>query len=99
MPILFCRADDEDADDDDTLPRPALPVPDGPAVVDESIPPADGLDYLKRVRAQAGTLPDVMRIPRDQQRQWKQDSGASRNPGSNSYSPLNHRALSFGAST
>jgi|LauGreDrversion4_1035100.scaffolds.fasta_scaffold32269_2 survival of motor neuron protein-interacting protein 1 len=84
MPILFYRADDEEADDDDTLPRPALPVPDGPAVVDESIPPADGLDYLKRVRAQAGTLPDVMRIPRDQQRQWKQDSGASRNPGSNS---------------
>ena len=59
MPILFYRADDEEADDDDTLPRPALPVPDGPAVVDESIPPADGLDYLKRDRAQAGTMPDT----------------------------------------
>ena len=82
--VLFHRADDEEADDDDTLPRPALPVPDGPAVFDESIPPSDGLDYLKRVRAQAGTLPDVMRIPSEQQSQWQRDSGGLRNPGSNS---------------
>lgn len=59
MSVIYARAAEDD-DDDDALQRPALPVPDAPPT-NEAVPPGDGLEYLRRVRAQASLLPDVVK--------------------------------------
>ena len=64
--MIFSRSaasvDDHDDDDDDerVLQRPAFPVDDG-AAGDETVPPGDGLEYLRRVRRQEQALPAVVR--------------------------------------
>jgi hypothetical protein len=51
-------AQDGDESEDDLLQRPALPVSGQPT--NESTPPSDGLEYLRRVRKQANSLPTVV---------------------------------------
>ena len=53
---------DEEADRHAGLRTRALPVADGRTddAFDEDAPPADGLEYLARVRREAATVPDVM---------------------------------------
>ena len=52
-------AEGSEDESDDLLQRPALPVAGEPA--NEALPPEDGLEYLRRVRRQAGALPQVVR--------------------------------------
>jgi survival of motor neuron protein-interacting protein 1 len=60
-PLLY-RADDDD--DELDLQRPALPIGDCEVLdTDNSVPPADGLEYLRRVRREARELPAVIRKP------------------------------------
>jgi survival of motor neuron protein-interacting protein 1 len=60
-PLLY-QADDDDVDLD--LQRPALPIGDYDAPdTNSSAPPADGLEYLRRVRREARDLPAVIRKP------------------------------------
>ena len=53
---------DEEADRHAGLRTRALPVADGrtDGAFDDDAPPADGLEYLARVRREAATVPDVM---------------------------------------
>ena len=55
MSVVYARSnnalDDEFIDDEGTLQFPALPIGDGEPG-DESLPPGDGLEYLRRVRKQ-----------------------------------------------
>ena len=64
MAVVFARSnnaiDDEFIDDEGTLQFPALPIGDGEPG-DESLPPEDGLEYLRRVRKQQQELPAVVR--------------------------------------
>lgn len=60
-PLIY-RADDDD--DDLDLQRPALPIGDCDVLdTNNSAPPADGLEYLRRVRREARNLPAVIRKP------------------------------------
>ena len=51
---------DEEADRHAGLRTRALPVADLGGDFDDDAPPADGLEYLARVRREAATVPDVM---------------------------------------
>jgi hypothetical protein len=70
--VVFSRAEeeeDEDEEDEGTLQRRAFPVgDDGGEPGDESVPPADGLAYLQRVRRQQKTLPAVVSARIDPER-------------------------------
>ena len=78
--VIFSRSNDDIGDDDDVLQRPALPVAAALVSSNESVPPGDGLEYLRRVRAQAGGLPDVVRSSIDPERNGRKGQHPTNKP-------------------
>ena len=62
MALVYAAAADAD---DERLQQPAFPLGDDAEepsdAASQAAPPADGLEYLRRVRRQARQLPDVVR--------------------------------------
>ena len=73
------RADDSDGDDEASLLRPAIPIAEGD-VGDISVPPGDGLEYLRRVRRQQQALPAVVHARIDPERLRQAEMKAAARP-------------------
>ena len=77
--VVFKRPaeeEEEESEDEGTLQRRAFPLVDG-HLGDQSVPPADGAEYLRRVRRQQQELPAVVSAQIEPERLRKAEKASS----------------------